>query len=152
MGGGAELAIACDWIYASSEAHFGQPEVKLGLIPGFGGTSRLLRKVGPGWAKELVLSGESIDAETALRIGLVNRVFEPEELVEAAITAGRSIASKGPVAVAAAKRVMQQSQDAGVRVADAIEQGAFGLIFGSADREEGMDAFLGKRDPEFKNA
>lgn len=149
LGGGCELAIACDWIYASSRARFGQPEVALGLIPGFGGTSRLVRKVGPGWARELVLGGEPIDADTALRIGLANRVFEPEALVDAALAAGEAIAAKGPLAVAAAKRVMQQSQDADVRVAHGLEQQAFGLIFASADREEGMDAFLAKRDPKY---
>jgi enoyl-CoA hydratase len=151
LGGGCELAIACDWIYASTRARFGQPEVSLGLIPGFGGTSRLLRRVGPGWAKELVLGGEAIDAETALRIGLANRVFEPEELLDAALDSGAAISGKGPVAVAAAKRVMQQSQDADVRVAHGIEQSAFGLIFASADFGEGMDAFLEKRDPKFEN-
>ena len=78
LGGGCELACACDWIYASHKARFGQPEVNLGLIPGFGGTSRLVRRVGVAWAKELVLSGEAIDVETALRIGLVNRAFPPD--------------------------------------------------------------------------
>jgi enoyl-CoA hydratase len=151
LGGGCELACACDWIYASTKARFGQPEVSLGLIPGFGGTSRLLRRVGPGWAKELVLGGEAINSETALRIGLANRVFEPDELVAAGIAAGEAIASKGPLAVATAKRVMQESQDADVRVAHAIEQVAFGLISASADRNEGMDAFLDKRDPSFSN-
>ncbi|MGE4605409.1 MAG: enoyl-CoA hydratase-related protein [Myxococcota bacterium] len=152
LGGGCELACACDWIYASTRARFGQPEVSLGLIPGFGGTSRLARRVGPAWAKELVLGGEPIDAETAQRIGLANRLFAPEELVAAAIGAGDAIASKGPLAVATAKRVMQESQDADVRVAHAIEQVAFGLISASADRNEGMDAFLEKRDPSFANA
>ena len=121
------------------------------MIPGFGGTSRLLRRVGPGWAKELVLGGEAINAETALRIGLANRVFKPDELVAAGIATGEAIASKGPLAVATAKRVMQESQDADVRVAHAIEQVAFGLISASADRNEGMDAFLDKRDPSFSN-
>jgi len=152
LGGGCELALACDWIYASTKARFGQPEVGLGLIPGFGGTSRLLRRVGSGWAKELVLGGQPIDAETAQRIGLANRLFAPEELVDAALAAGESIAAKGPLAVATAKRVMQESQDADVRVAHAIERTAFGWISASADRNEGMDAFLEKRDPEFRNA
>jgi len=88
--------IACDWIYAGSNARFGQPEVKLGLIPGFGGTSRLVRRVGIAWAKELVLSGEPIDAETAQRIGLVNRVFEPDALLDAAIAAGEAVAERAP--------------------------------------------------------
>jgi enoyl-CoA hydratase len=151
LGGGCELACACDWIYASDKARFGQPEVNLGLIPGFGGTSRLVRRVGSAWAKELVLGGEPIDAQTALRIGLANRLFAPEDLVAAAVSAGETIAAKGPLAVATAKRVIQQGQDADVRVAHVIEQVAFGLISASADRAEGMDAFLEKRDPSFEN-
>jgi enoyl-CoA hydratase len=150
LGGGCELACACDWIYASSKARFGQPEVNLGLIPGFGGTSRLVRRIGSAWAKELVLSGEPIDAETALRIGLVNRVFEPDALVDAAVSAGERIAAKGPVAVALAKRVMQEGQGADLRVANALEQHAFGLVFASEDRGEGMDAFLEKRPAKFR--
>jgi enoyl-CoA hydratase len=149
LGGGCELACACDWIYASTRARFGQPEVNLGLLPGFGGTSRLLRRVGVGWAKELVLTGEAIDAETAQRIGLVNRLFAPEELLGAALQAGETIARKGPFAVAQAKRVLQEGQDADVRTAHALEQQAFGLVFASDGRAEGMDAFLGKRDPKF---
>src|SRR5690606_5065834 len=121
LGGGCELACACDWIYASAKARFGQPEVNLGLIPGFGGTSRLVRRVGLAWAKELVLSGEPIDADTALRIGLANRVFAPDALVDAAVAAGAKVAEKGPLAVALAKRVLQEGQDADVRLAHALE-------------------------------
>jgi enoyl-CoA hydratase len=150
LGGGCELACACDWIYASSKARFGQPEVNLGIIPGFGGTSRLLRRVGVAWAKELVLTGEPIDAETALRIGLVNRVFAPEELLPAALRAGETIASRGPLAVAQAKRILQEGQDADQRTAHALEQAGFGFVAASRDRAEGMDAFLEKRDPKFE--
>jgi enoyl-CoA hydratase len=150
LGGGCELALACDWIYASARARFGQPEVGLGLVPGFGGTSRLVRRVGVAWAKELVLGGEPIDAETALRIGLANRVFPPEELLPAALTAGERIASRGPLAVALAKRVIQEGQDADLRTAHALEQTAFGLVSASRDRAEGMDAFLEKRDARFE--
>jgi enoyl-CoA hydratase len=150
LGGGCELACACDWIYASSKARFGQPEVNLGIIPGFGGTSRLLRRVGVAWAKELVLTGETIDAETALRIGLVNRVFPPEELLDAAVRAGETIATRGPLAVAQAKRILQEGQDADQRTAHALEQAAFGFVAASRDRSEGMDAFLEKRDPKFE--
>lgn len=150
LGGGCELALACDWIYAAARARFGQPEVGLGLIPGFGGTDRLLRRVGPAWAKELVLGGEALDAETALRIGLCNRLFPDDGLVEAAVAAGRLIASRGPLAVAQAKRVLRGAQDADARAARALEQAAFGLIFASEDRAEGMDAFLAKRDPSFR--
>ena len=150
LGGGCELALACDFVYAAKRARFGQPEVNLGLLPGFGGTSRLVRRAGIAWAKELVLSGEPIDAETAQRIGLVNRVFdEIEPLLAAAFAMGETIAKKGPLAIAAAKRVMQEGQDADVRVAHALEQVAFGAIFATADRAEGMDAFLAKRAAKF---
>ena len=151
LGGGCELALACDWIYASEKARFGQPEVALGLIPGFGGTSRLVRRVGVAWAKELVLSGDPIRADDALRIGLANRVFPAEELMPKALAAGESAASRGPLAVALAKDVIQEGQDSDVRTAHALEQKAFGLVFASEDRCEGMDAFLEKRDPAFAN-
>jgi len=149
LGGGCELALACDWIYASSKARFGQPEVNLGLIPGFGGTSRLVRRVGVAWAKELVLAGEPIDADTALRIGLANRVCEPDALLGAALGTAEKIATKGPLAVAIAKQVVHEGQDADVGVAHALEQKAFGLVFATEDRIEGMDAFLAKRSPGF---
>ena len=149
LGGGCELACACDWIYASSRARFGQPEVNLGLIPGFGGTSRLVRRVGLAWAKEIVLTGEPIDAETAQRIGLVNRVLPTEQLLDGAIAAGETIARKGPVAVAEAKRVMQEGHGAEIRVAHTLEQAAFGALFATRDHDEGIAAFLEKRDPEF---
>ncbi|MFK7896439.1 MAG: enoyl-CoA hydratase-related protein [Myxococcota bacterium] len=150
LGGGCELAMSCDWIYASAKAKIGQPETKLGLIPGFGGTSRLVRRVGLAWAKELVLVAEPIGADEAARIGLVNRVFEPEELLPAAIQAAKAVAARGPVATRLAKQVMQQGQDADVRTAHALEQAAFGLAFASEDRTEGTTAFVEKRDPDFK--
>lgn len=151
LGGGCELALACDFVWVARKARLGQPEVNLGLLPGFGGTSRLVRRVGPAWAKELVLSGEPITADVAERIGLANRVFEdPEELVAAALDLGETIAKKGPVAVALAKRVIHEGQDADVRVAHALEQQAFGLAFATEDRAEGMAAFLEKRDPGFE--
>jgi enoyl-CoA hydratase len=151
LGGGCELACACDFIYASTKAVFGQPEVKLGLIPGFGGTSRVLRRVGIGWAKEIILTGANLKADVAREIGLANRVFEPEELLDKAIEAGAAIAANGPIAVALAKQVLQQAQDADVRVAHALEQNAFGLVFATEDRDEGLAAFLGKREARFKN-
>ncbi len=149
LGGGCELALCCDWIYASTKAKIGQPETKLGLIPGFGGTSRLVRRVGLAWAKELVLVAEPIAAADAANIRLVNRVFEPEELLPAAIAAGEAVAARGPVATRLAKEVMQQGQDADVRTAHALEQRAFGLSFASDDRVEGTTAFVEKRDPSF---
>jgi enoyl-CoA hydratase len=151
LGGGCELACACDWIYASSKARFGQPEVNLGIIPGFGGTSRLLRRVGVAWARELVLTGEPIDAETALRIGLANRVFPPEDCSPPPC-AGETIASRGPLAVAQAKRILQEGQDADQRTAHALEQAGFGFVAARGDRSEGMDDFLEKRDPKFEGA
>jgi enoyl-CoA hydratase len=108
--------------------------------------------VGQGWARELVLSGAPIDADTALRIGLANRVFPVGDLLEAAVKCGASIAEKGPLAVAAAKRLMIEGQDADVRVAHAMEQSAFGLAFASEDRAEGMRAFLEKRPPAFRGS
>ena len=150
LGGGCELACACDWIYAARRARFGQPEVRLGLIPGFGGTSRLRRRVGSAWAKELVLSGEPIGAETAARIGLVNRVCDEEDVVEVALATAEKIAEKGPLAVATAKRVLQEGQDADVRVAHALEQAAFGGLFASEDAREGLAAFLAKREARFR--
>ncbi len=150
LGGGCELACACDWIYATAKARLGQPEVNLGLIPGFGGTSRLARKVSPGWVRELVLTGEPIGTEEALRIGLVNRCFEDAEALHAAAQrAGETVAKKGPRAVAVAKRLLVEGPDSDARVAHAMEQEAFGGIFATEDRAEGMDAFLAKRDPEF---
>jgi enoyl-CoA hydratase len=110
----------------------------------------MVRRVGIAWANELVLSGEPIDAETAQRIGLANRVFEPAALLDAALAIGEKIASKGPVAVALAKRVMQEGQDADLRTAHALEQKAFGLVFASDDHCEGMDAFLAKRTALFQ--
>jgi len=150
LGGGCELACACDWIYASAKARFGQPEVNLGIIPGFGGTSRLARRVGLARAKEMVLTGAPLAAEDALRVGLVNRVFAPEELLAGALATGEAIAAKGPLAVATAKRIMQEGQDVDPRVAHALEQHAFGLVFSTEDRAEGMSAFLEKRDPLFE--
>ena len=152
LGGGCELACACDWIYASTKAVFGQPEVKLGLLPGFGGTTRVTRRVGVAWAKEIILGGQSLSAEDALRIGLANRLFEPDELVEKAIETGEAIAGNGPLAVAASKRVLQQGQDADSRVASAIEQTAFGGLFATEDRDEGIAAFLEKRAPKFSGS
>jgi enoyl-CoA hydratase len=150
LGGGLELALACDWIYAARRARLGQPEVGLGLIPGFGGTSRLPRRVGPGWGRELVLSGDPIGAESAERIGLVNRVFDDEAaLLEGAVSCAETLAKRGPLALAQAKRVLHEGQDADQRVANTLEQQAFSALFASEDREEGLAAFVEKRDPRF---
>lgn len=151
LGGGCELAMSCDWIYASTKARFGQPEVKLGLIPGFGGTSRLVRRVGVAWAKELACGGQNLVAEEAQRIGLVNRVFEPDELMPKSLEVAQAVADAGPHAVRSAKRVIQQGQDADVRTAHALEQNAFGLAFSRPEKTEGVAAFLEKRDPKFED-
>jgi enoyl-CoA hydratase len=139
----------CDVIVCADNARFGQPEVKLGLIPGFGGTSRLVRRVGVGWAKELVLTGATLKADEAQRIGLANRIFEPDELIAKSLETAETISQVGPEAVRSAKRVMQDGQDADVRVAHHMEQTAFGLAFASDEHREGMGAFLEKRDPSF---
>jgi enoyl-CoA hydratase len=152
LGGGCELALACDFIYASTKAKFGQPEVNLGIIPGFGGTQRLPRRVGSAMARELIYTGKMIDAEEARRIGLVNAVFEPDELLGAAAKAAAEIATKGPLAVGAAKRLIRDGVDIPLPQANELERDAFGEGFGTADQTEGMTAFLEKRAPDFKGA
>ena len=152
LGGGCELALACDFIYASSKAKFGQPEVGLGIIPGFGGTQRLPRRVGSAAARELIYTGRMIDAPEALRIGLVNAVFEPDKLLVSAARAAAEIASKGPLAVAAAKRLIREGADRSLPHANLLEQGAFGGLFGTEDQREGMEAFVDKRTAAFKGS
>jgi enoyl-CoA hydratase len=149
LGGGCELALACDFIYASERAKFGQPEVKLGVIPGFGGTQRLARRVGLGRARELVYTGDMIDAAEALRIGLVNAVVPADQLLAKAMETAKKIAAQGPLAVAAAKRVMLNGADADLRTANELEATAFAALFGSADQREGMRAFIDKRSASF---
>lgn len=149
LGGGCELALACDFIYASEKAKFGQPEVKLGVIPGFGGTQRLARRVGLARALELCMTGDLIDAAEALRIGLANRVLAPEALVpEALATLGR-IAAQGPLAIAKAKEVLHRGVELPLDEANTLEQQAFASLFATADQKEGMAAFLEKRPPKF---
>jgi len=149
LGGGCELALACDFIYASEKAKFGQPEVKLGVIPGFGGTQRLSRRVGVAKAKELCFTGDMIDAGEALRIGLADAVFPPDALTGKVVELAGRIAANGPLAVAAAKRVIHQGQSMSLEASLALEQRAFGELFASTDQREGMAAFLGKRAAQF---
>ncbi len=149
LGGGTELALACDFIYASESAKFGQPEVKLGVIPGFGGTQRLLRRVGNAMARELVMTGVTIDAAEALRIGLVNKVFPRAELLGAARATAELIAKMGPIAVAEAKKVMREGEGRLLDEANAIEIEGFAGCFATDDQKEGMQAFLERRAPSF---
>ena len=149
LGGGTELAMACDLVYASDKAKFGQPEVNLGVIPGFGGTQRLARRVGVGKAREIVFTGDMIDAHEAHRIGLCEAVFPAAELMEKVRAVAKKIASKGPLAIAAAKAAMRRG-DALLPTANALEAESFGVLFGSSDQKEGMGAFLEKRAPKFE--
>jgi len=149
LGGGCELALACDFIYASDKAKFGQPEVNLGVIPGFGGTQRLARRVGLGRARELCYTGDIIGADEALRIGLVNAVHPLESLLPKAREVAKKIAQKGPLAVAQCKRVTGRGADLPLERASELEAQAFALLFGTSDQREGMKAFLEKRPPQF---
>ena len=149
LGGGAEIAMACDFIYASEKARFGQPEINLGLIPGFGGTQRLPRLVGKAMAKELCLTGAMIDAAEALRIGLVNKVFPVDRLWEETMKAARAIASKGRASIRAAKQCIDRGFDLELGSGCGLEADNFALCFAGPDAREGMTAFLEKRAPVF---
>ncbi|MBX3191424.1 MAG: enoyl-CoA hydratase/isomerase family protein [Labilithrix sp.] len=149
FGGGCEIALACDFIYASDKAKLGQPEVNLGVMPGFGGTQRLARRVGIGRARELCYTGDAIGAEEALRIGLVNAIVPHAELGAKVREVAAKIAGKGRLAVAQCKRVLFSGEDVPLDVANALEIQAFAMLFGTKDRAEGMKAFLEKRKPAF---
>jgi enoyl-CoA hydratase / 3-hydroxyacyl-CoA dehydrogenase len=147
LGGGCELAMACDFRIAAESATFGQPEINLGIIPGFGGTQRLPRLAGDSKAMEMNLTGESIDAYEALRVGLVTRVVPDHELFDTAIGWARKLAQQAPRAVKEIKRVSSAGElDDGIEA----EKIAFGSVFGSEDAKEGIAAFLGKRKPNFR--
>jgi len=150
LGAGCELALACDFIYASSAAKFGQPEVNLGVIPGFGGTQRLARRVGLGVARELVYTGAIISAAEALRIGLVNAVVEPADLMPRVRAVAEMIAAKAPLAVADAKRALRVGADLPLAEAHELERQLFAGLFATADQKEGMKAFIEKRPPKFQ--
>ncbi len=149
LGGGTELALACDFIYASPKAVFGQPEVNLGIIPGFGGTQRLARVVGVNQAMEIILTGRHIPAEEAYRIGLVNKLVEGDLIEEAKKTISE-IAGRGPLAVMYAKKAVRRGLELAIEAGLELERSLFGLVFASEDRIEGVKAFLEKRKPEFK--
>ncbi|GAA3614703.1 enoyl-CoA hydratase-related protein [Nonomuraea rosea] len=150
LGGGCELAMACDYIYATAEAVFGQPEVRLGLIPAFGGCVRLQRYVGPGRAREMIYTGRTIDAAHALRIGLVNQAFATRtEMLAAAAESLRLVAANSPVAVALSKAAVNDARGRAIDAALDIEAHAFRRTFTGQDMREGTQAFLNKRKPAF---
>jgi enoyl-CoA hydratase len=152
LGGGCELAMACHIRIASEAAKFGQPEVKLGLIPGYGGTQRLPRLVGRGRALQLLLTGETIDANEAYRIGLVNRVVPATDLIAAATTMLQAILANGPLAVAYCVEAVNRGTDLTLDEALALEATAFGLLAATDDKREGTQAFMEKRPPRFTGA
>lgn len=150
LGGGCELAMHCDIVLAGTGAVFGQPEVNLGIIPGAGGTQRLTRAVGKSAAMKLILSGEFMKADEALRCGLVAEVREPEIVIARAVELARTIAAKPPLAVRLAKEAVLKGYEMPLESALAFERKAFTLLFATEDRKEGIAAFVEKRKPEFK--
>lgn len=150
LGGGCELAMACDIRIASEKAKFGQPEVNLGIIPGFGGTQRLPRLVGKGMGKYMIMTAEMIDAEKAEKIGLVEKVVSPEELIGECEKIAKIIMNKGPLAIRAAKTAINNGIMMDVKTGVAFESEACGVPFCSEERIEGMNAFLEKRQPKFE--
>lgn len=149
LGGGLELAMACDFIYASENAKFGLPEVTLGLIPGFGGTVRLARYVGPQKAKELIYTGNMLSANEAREIGLVNKVLSNEDLMVEVLKMAKTISLRGPVAVSVAKKMVHQGWDLAIEAAQLEESQKFGALFNSQDMREGTAAFIEKRKAQF---
>ena len=150
LGGGCELAMSCDIRIASSKAKFGQPEVGLGIIPGFSGTYRLPKLIGQGYAKEMIYTGKVIRADEALRIGLVNAVYEPEELMDKAMEMATMMLKNAPVAISLAKQSINEGYDLDADGAIGLENKLFGKCFATRDQKEGMDAFLNKRKADFK--
>ena len=150
LGGGCELAMACDIRIASAKAKFGQPEVSLGITPGFSGTQRLSRLVGVGIAKEMIYTAKVIDADEAYRIGLVNHVVEPEKLIDKALEMANVIAKNEQIAVRYSKECINRGLDTDMDTAIQFEASLFGICFSSEDQKEGMKAFLEKRAPKFK--
>ncbi|ADL52668.1 short-chain-enoyl-CoA hydratase [Clostridium cellulovorans] len=151
LGGGCEISMACDIRIASTTARFGQPEVGLGITPGFGGTQRLARLVGMGMAKELIYTGKVVKAEEALRIGLVNSLHDPAELLDTAKKLANTIAAQAPVAVKLSKEAINRGMQCDIDTGLAFEAEVFGECFSTEDQTEGMSAFVEKRDKSFKN-
>ena len=151
LGGGCELAMACDIRIASEKAKFGQPEVGLGIIPGFGGTQRLSRLVGPGMAKYLIYTADVIPADEAQRIGLVEKVVAPDALMDEAVATAEKIASKAPIAVGIAKSMINNGAEMDIKSASRLEIDGEAVCFATKDKAEGMAAFVEKRTPTFRN-
>jgi enoyl-CoA hydratase len=149
LGGGTELALACDIRVASEKAIFGQPEVLLGMIAGFGGTQRLTRLVGPGMAKEMLFTGDRYDAQAALQMGLVNKVVPAENLLDYCLDMAKRIASRGPQAVRLSKEAVNHGQDMALDKALRLESDLYALAFSTDEPREGCAAFLEKREPRF---
>ncbi len=150
IGGGCELALACDLRYASERASFGQPEINLAVIPGWGGTQRLARVVGAGLAKDLILTGRTIDAAEALRLGLVSAVYPAGELLERVLETAVALAKKSPVALSAAKDAANRALQGDLNSGLAYEAILFAALFATEDQKEGMTAFSDKREPRFR--
>jgi enoyl-CoA hydratase len=149
LGGGTEIALACDFIYASDTASLGLPETNLGLIPGFGGTQRLARLIGPNQAKELIFTGKIIPAAQAKAMGLVNHVFAADELMEQVMSTARVLVDKGRVSLRAAKEAIDRGMDTDLATGLRFEQNAFALCMASEDAREGTEAFIEKRKANF---
>ncbi len=152
LGGGMEIALACDFIYAAENAMFGLPEITLGIIPGFGGTQRLPRLIGQNMAKEMIFTGKMIPAQEALRLGIANRVCPPDQLLPEVLKTAGQIASRGKVALRAAKQAVNRGLNVDLASGCHIENDAFALCMASADAREGTTAFLEKRKPVFKGS
>jgi len=152
LGGGSEIALACDFIYASETASFGLPEITLGIIPGFGGTQRLARLIGINRAKELILTGKIISANDALDLGIVNKLVPSEKLKKEVMITAKAIADKGKTALRAAKQAINNGMNVDLATGLNIEADAFALCMTSKDSQEGLNAFIEKRKPEFKES
>lgn len=150
LGGGLEMALACDFIYASESATLGLPEITLGLIPGFGGTQRLARLIGPNRAKEMIFSGRTVSADEARNMGLVNRVDPPDTLSASVMKTAQAMAAKGRISIRAAKEAINGGLDTSLETGLKIEQDAFAICMASEDAREGTRAFIEKRPPTFK--
>jgi len=150
LGGGTEMALACDFIYAAETAQFGLPEINLGIIPGFGGTQRLARLIGPNLAREMIYTGKMIDAAEAFRLGIVNQVCAGDHLMDAVMKTATAMARKGRVALRAAKQAINNGLNVDLASGLALENDAFALCLASDDAREGTQAFLEKRKAEFK--